>query len=130
MKKIVQYPLCLPVFCILLCSFALFSCNKYDDEWVKKKTEDLEKRISALEEWQKSVNAEIISLQGLIRSINEKDFVTKVTPLADGSGYVISFEREGDITIKNGKDGVDGDKGDKGDKGIIFGNLFTGIFWR
>lgn len=111
-KRFVLFPLCLPVFYIFVTSIVLFSCSKYDDGWVKKATEDFEKRISALEEWQKSINTEIISLQGVIRSINEKDFVTKVASLADGSGYVISFEKGGDITIKNGKDGVAGDKGD------------------
>ena len=109
--------LSLAVICLLACAFSFSSCKKYDDEWIKIKSDDFEKRIAALETWQATANAEIISLQNLIKSINENDFVTKVTPLEDGTGYVISFKKGGDITIKHGENGAQGDKGDKGDKG-------------
>ena len=105
------------LLCILGCALSFSSCKKYDDEWIKIKSDDFEKRIAALETWQTTANAEIISLQNLIKSINENDFVTKVTPLEDGTGYVISFKKGGDITIKHGEKGAQGDKGDKGEKG-------------
>ena len=109
--------LSLAIICILACAFSFSSCKKYDDEWIKIKSDDFEKRIAALETWQTTANAEIISLQNLIKSINENDFVTKVTPLEDGTGYVISFKKGGDITIKHGEKGAQGDKGDKGEQG-------------
>ena len=109
--------LSLAVICLLACALSFSSCKKYDDEWIKIKSDDFEKRIAALETWQTTANAEIISLQNLIKSINENDFVTKVTPLEDGTGYVISFKKGGDITIKHGEKGAQGDKGDKGEQG-------------
>ena len=66
----------------------------------------LDSRITALEEWQKSVNTDIRSLQSLVEALEDKDYVTAVTPLEDGTGYVISFLKSGNVTIKNGEDGT------------------------
>lgn len=89
------------------------SCGEdYDDTWVKETTADLEKRVTALEDWQKTVNSQISSLQTIISSLEENDCVTKVTPLANGTGYVISFKESGDVTILNGEKGEKGDTGD------------------
>lgn len=99
---------------------ALSSCNEeYDDTWVKETTEDLKDRVAALEEWQKSVNTSITTLQDLIAALEDKDYVTGVTPLEDGTGYVITFLKSGSITIKHGEKGETGDKGDKGDTPVI-----------
>lgn len=99
---------------------ALSSCNEeYDDTWVKETTEDLKDRMAALEEWQKSVNTSITTLQDLIAALEDKDYVTGVTPLEDGTGYVITFLKSGSITIKHGEKGETGDKGDKGDTPAI-----------
>lgn len=99
---------------------ALSSCNEeYDDTWVKETTEDLKDRVAALEEWQKSVNTSITTLQDLIAALEDKDYVTGVTPLEDGTGYVITFLKSGSITIKHGEKGETGDKGDKGDTPAI-----------
>ena len=105
-KKTILY--CLVSFSML----GLPSCSDdYDDAWIKETTQELENRVAALEEWQKSVNKDISSLQDLIAALEDKDYVTGITPLGDGKGYVISFLKSGDITIKNGE------KGDKGDTG-------------
>ena len=118
--------LSLALLCILGCALSFSSCKKYDDEWIKIKSDDFEKRIAALETWQTTANSEIISLQNLIKSINENDFVTKVTPLEDGTGYVISFKKSGDITIKHGEKG---EKGEKGDMPVIGAKQDTDGFY-
>ncbi|MEG0808404.1 MAG: leucine-rich repeat protein, partial [Alistipes sp.] len=43
----------------------------------------------------------------LITALEEKDFVTSVTELADKSGYTITFSKSGPITIKHGQKGAD-----------------------
>lgn len=94
------------------------SCgDDYDDTWVRETTADLEARVAALEEWQKNVNAQISSLQSIVAILEKKDYVTKVTPLVNGTGYVISFQNSGDVTILNGEKGENGDQGEKGDNG-------------
>lgn len=137
------------LFILAMIAFGLgfTSCgDDYDDTWVRETTADLEERVAALEEWQKNVNAQISSLQSIVANLEKKDYVTNVALLADGTGYVISFQNSGDVTILNGKNGdspvigvnqdtdekyywtlngewlMDGDKkmpvtGEKGDKG-------------
>lgn len=82
------------------------SCgDDYDDTWVRETTADLEVRVTALEEWQKNVNAQISSLQTIVAGLEKKDYVTNVAPLSNGTGYVISFQNSGDVTILNGEKG-------------------------
>ena len=82
----------------------LSSCAKDD-------LNDIRSRLDNLEAWQKSVNSDITTLKTLVETLNGKDFVTSVEPLADGSGYVINFKNSGAVTIKHGTDGTDGTDG-------------------
>lgn len=94
---------------VCACMFGLSSCGEdYDDSELRGDIENLESRITALEEWQKSVNTDIRSLQNLVKALEDKDYVTAVTPLEDGTGYVISFLKSGNVTIKHGEKGEDG----------------------
>ena len=107
-------------FSMCVCTLGLHSCSDdYDDTWIKEATENLKDRVAALEEWQKSVNSDILSLQSLIEALEGKDYVTGVTPLPDGTGYVISFLKSGDVTIKHGERGAQGEKGEDGVTPVI-----------
>lgn len=90
-------------------SFGMGSCMKEDIDDIRKELQEHDDRLTSLEEWQKSVNTDISSLQSLVEALEDKDYVTGVTPLADGSGYEISFLKSGKITIKHGEKGDDGD---------------------
>lgn len=97
---------------VCACIFGLSSCgDDYDDSELRGDIENLEGRITALEEWQKSVNTDIRSLQNLVAALEDKDYVTAVTPLEDGTGYVISFLKSGNVTIKHGEQGEKGEDG-------------------
>jgi hypothetical protein len=49
------------------------------------------------------------SLQtAIVTALQGKDYVTGVVALSDGSGYQITFQNSGTITIKNGTNGKDG----------------------
>ena len=97
---------------VCACMFGLSSCgDDYDDSELRGDIENLEGRITALEEWQKSVNTDIRSLQSLVEALEDKDYVTAVTPLEDGTGYVISFLKSGNVTIKHGEKGEKGEDG-------------------
>ena len=105
---------------VCACMFGLSSCgDDYDDSELRGDIENLEDRITALEEWQKSVNTDIRSLQSLVAALENKDYVTAVTPLEDGTGYVISFLKSGNITIKHGERGEQGEKGEDGTTPVI-----------
>ncbi|MDD5865426.1 MAG: PL29 family lyase N-terminal domain-containing protein, partial [bacterium] len=92
-------------------SFGLGGCMKEDIDDIRKELQEHDGRLTALEEWQKSVNTNILSLQSLIEALEDKDYVTGVTPLADGTGYEISFLKSGKITIKHGEKGEKGEDG-------------------
>lgn len=97
---------------VCACMFGLSSCgDDYDDSELRGDIENLDSRITALEEWQKSVNTDIRSLQSLVEALEDKDYVTAVTPLEDGTGYVISFLKSGNVTIKHGEQGEKGEDG-------------------
>ena len=105
---------------VCACMFGLSACgDDYDDSELRGDIENLEGRITALEEWQKSVNTDIRSLQSLVAALEDKDYVTAVTPLEDGTGYVISFLKSGNVTIKHGERGEQGEKGEDGTTPVI-----------
>ena len=89
----------------------LASCG-YNDDDVWNAINSQEERITALENWQKTINENIAALQALV---NENDYITDVTPIVENgetTGYIISFFKQGSITIYNG---TKGDKGEAGD---------------
>ena len=105
---------------VCACMFGLSSCgDDYDDSELRSDIENLEGRIPALEEWQKSVNTDIRALQSLVAALEDKDYVTAVTPLEDGTGYVISFLKSGNVTIKHGERGEQGENGEDGTTPVI-----------
>ena len=111
---------CIVCSMVCACMFGLSSCgDDYDDSELRSDIENLEGRITALEEWQKSVNTDIRSLQSLVAALEDKDYVTAVTPLEDGTGYVISFLKSGNVTIKHGERGEQGEKGEDGTTPVI-----------
>lgn len=86
----------------------LSGCMKKDLDEIRKEQVTLAARISTLEKWQALVNENISSLQSIINAQSNSDYVTSVTTLADGSGYVINFMKSGAVTIKNGEQGIAG----------------------
>ncbi len=86
-------------------SFGMGSCTKEDIDDIRQELQEQDSRLTSLEEWQKSVNTNISSLQTLIEALEDKDYVIGVTPLADESGYEITFLKSGKITIRHGEAG-------------------------
>ncbi len=88
---------------MLIACLLFVSCQEvYDDTEIREQIASLQERVTNLEEWQKSINSNITSLQAIVEALEGKDYVTDVTTNQDGSGYVINFEKSGSISIKNG----------------------------
>lgn len=101
------------LFCALvsLCLFSLFSCDDYDDAWIKDSIKDLQERVASLESWCETANKNISSLQTLVDAMGKNDYITGVSPVVDNGkeiGYAISFQTSPSIIIYHGKDGVNG----------------------
>lgn len=75
------------------------------------------KSFSELEAKVLQLNAEIASMKVLVEAWNSNDYLKSVTPLADGSGYILEFVKSGQVTIYHGKDGAPGADGAAGTPG-------------
>ncbi|MCP9612950.1 PL29 family lyase N-terminal domain-containing protein [Coprobacter tertius] len=96
---------------LLLATFLVFGCSKYDDTELRKDVNDLQSRVQQLEKWCDIANGQIASLQGLVTALQNNDYVTGVTPVMEGTeevGYTLSFTQSKPITIMHGKNGKDG----------------------
>ena len=109
------------LLCFLFAVSVLSGCGEdYDDSALTGRVDDLENRVSKLEELCKQMNTNISSLQALVNALQDNDYITGVTPITkDGEtiGYTISFAKSAPITIYHGEDGKDGQDGKPGEDG-------------
>ena len=88
---------------LLVCGLLLFGCgDKYDDSALRNDLNDLENRVTKLEELCKQMNTNISSLQKIVDALQHNLSISKVEQISDG--YIIRFSDGSTATIKNGKD--------------------------
>ena len=88
---------------LLACGLLLFGCSdKYDDSALRNDLNDLENRVTKLEELCKQMNTNISSLQKIVDALQDNLSISKVEQISDG--YIIHFSDGSTATIKNGKD--------------------------
>lgn len=96
-----------------VCLLGGFSCTEeYDDTWIKEAIEDLQDRVTNLEDWCQTANSNISSLRSLATALEECDYITGVTPVTENGveiGYTITFKDAPAIIIYHGQDGEKGD---------------------
>ena len=86
-----------------MCGLLLFGCgDKYDDSALRNDLNDLENRVTKLEELCKQMNTNISSLQKIVDALQDNLSISKVEQISDG--YIIYFSDGSTATIKNGKD--------------------------
>ena len=117
------------LFLLLAATFALCSCTKQDLDEIRAEQAGLDARLSTLEEWQRTINGQITSLQNIFSALEDNDYVTSVGELADGTGYVINFVKSGAITIKNGVKGETGATGIPGNTPNIGVKEDSGVYY-
>ena len=93
------------LFIISVLILCFVSCNQSDIDNLKEQQSQLIERIDALEEWQNSVNEQLSQIQKIVRVLESYDYITSISPLSNNEGYVIKFNKSGEITIKNGEKG-------------------------
>ena len=91
---------------LLVCGLLLFGCgDKYDDSALRNDLNDLENRVTKLEELCKQMNTNISSLQKIVDALQDNLSISKVEQISDG--YIIHFSDGSTATIKNGKNSED-----------------------
>lgn len=83
------------IFFILLSSLLLFSCE-YDDA-------DLWSEIDHIKTELTQINKQIASVESLVEALNKGKIITQVETLAEGNGYVITFNDGSKIEVVNGE---------------------------
>lgn len=107
------------IVCMVSCRDGLW--NAIDE--LNDKYDNLDGRVTKLEEKCKEMNTNISSLQTLVSVILNNDYIVSITPIMKENkeiGYVITFAIHEPITIyhgQNGKDGADGKDGENGKDG-------------
>ncbi|MBR1388304.1 MAG: hypothetical protein IJ569_01630 [Prevotella sp.] len=91
------------------------SCDKYNyvDE-----LQGLGARVEVLEKELPQLNADLQSLNTLLRTATENGYVTKVEEHNDGS-YTLRLNTNEEITIRNGRQGADGRDGKDGKEATL-----------
>ena len=88
---------------LFMCGLLLLGCSdKYDDSALRNDLNDLENRLTILEERCKQMNTNISSLQKIVDALQDNLSISKVEQISDG--YIIHFSDGSTATIKNGKD--------------------------
>lgn len=98
------------VFFAVILLLCLTSCHKSIWETLN----DLDIRVTKLEELCKEMNTNITAVQTIINVQQSGDYITNVTPIMKNGetiGYTITFANHEPITIYNGEDGRDGKDG-------------------
>lgn len=96
MKRLLRFLFIATTLLVLSCS------KKCDDTVLSGKIDDLENRVSKLEQMCQQMNTNISSLQKIVDALQDNLSVTKVEQMTDG--YIIHFSDGSAATIKNGKD--------------------------
>ena len=99
---------------LTVCFFT--ACHK--DIWAE--LENLDQRVTKLEELCKEMNTNITSLQTIVSVLQSNDFITGIVEIKKNGeviGYTITFGKHDPITIYHGEDGKDGADGKDGKDG-------------
>ena len=82
--------------------------------------ENLDQRVTKLEELCKEMNTNITSLQTIVSVLQSNDYITGIIEIKKNGeviGYTITFGKHDPITIYHGQDGKDGQNGADGKDG-------------
>ena len=96
---------------LTICFFT--ACHKS----IWEELENLDQRVTKLEELCKEMNTNITSLQTIVSVLQSNDYITGIIEIKKNGeviGYTITFGKHDPITIYHGQDGKDGQDGANG----------------
>ena len=108
---------------VVAMTLALVGCIKYDDRPLWEKVNEMDSRLTNLEQTVSRLNSDVNSFQTLMKSLQDNVYVTGMTETPNG--YVLTFNNGQQITIKNGQDGQTPRIGENGNWWI--GDTDTGV---
>lgn len=109
------------VMVTIFASVNFVACEKYNDNPLWNKVNELDNRIKILEDKVNNLNNEISSLQDLYNALEKRLYITNVQNVANGSK--ITFSDGTTTTITNGKDGINGSTP------VVNAALYDGVYY-
>ena len=106
------------IYMLLLTLTVCFFTACHKDIWAE--LENLDQRVTKLEELCKEMNTNITSLQTIVDVLQANDYITGIVEIKKNGeviGYTITFGKHEPITIYHGQDGKDGQNGADGKDG-------------
>ena len=113
-QQITMKKLSLLLLTLTICFFT--ACHKS----IWEELENLDQRVTKLEELCKEMNTNITSLQTIVSVLQSNDYITGIVEIKKNGeviGYTITFGKHDPITIYHGQDGKDGQNGADGKDG-------------
>lgn len=113
MKRFIYY-----ISCLVL----LYSCNQYDDAWIKQEFEEQNLKLNQIEAQCQRINDNITAVETILSSLEEKDIIKSFTAITDGGeivGYEFVFQKTGVVKVYHGKSGDKGEDGADPHKPLI-----------
>ena len=101
---------------LVAAAMSAFTACQYDDAPLNDRVTVLENNYKELKAQVDAINANILSLQGLVNALNSKDTIEKVEKL--DNGFKITFKDGGSYTIVNGTNGENGQDGNSPKIGV------------
>lgn len=128
MRRFLQILVCTALITSTLSSCSLFEDNNAEIEEIKKRQEELEKRIAALEEWRNVINSDVASLKQLVELSQSGKVIVSCDEFTNetGSGYRITFSDNSIIHVYHG---AKGDTGTGVNSPIIGMQEFEGVLY-
>ncbi|MDE6870841.1 MAG: DUF4958 family protein [Bacteroidales bacterium] len=90
-------------------------CGCQDLDSLSGRVDELESRVTYLEELCKDMNGNLTVMQAFVAAHQNNLYIKSVTEVTDG--FTITFTDGKTYTLKNGEKGSKGDKGDRGEQG-------------
>ena len=103
---------CKSAFALFVVTFLCVSCSPsvFDDSEIWDKFDEMEQRIEELEKQYGEAKEDIEILKQLVEVLQNRDYITSVTPIMDGEdvvGYIITFAKSDSIIITNDDENED-----------------------
>lgn len=88
-----------------VCILCISSCSDNENDELWDKMNEIDSRLTSLEERANQVNSDLVTLQGMVSAFQNNTSITNIAFLPNGEGYKIILSNGEEYTLNNGKDG-------------------------
>ncbi|MBR4826722.1 MAG: DUF4988 domain-containing protein [Bacteroidales bacterium] len=118
----------IPFLAVLAAGLVVSACQKYDDTELWNKVNELDQRLTTVENTLSGFNSDINSIKRLVDALNKNVSITSILKL--DNGFKITFSDGSSYTITSGAQGEPGEPGQDGASAPVIGvKLYNGVYY-